>query len=234
MFDREIQLSPLASLAAAAGGSRPHTPGSGRGGRAKTLNEQQFRKVLSFIDRNSSSPEADRLKILLSFGAGLRVCEISGLQVFDVTEPDGKVGNVIHIRPNATKGGKGRSVPMNREVKHAIHIFRRKYPQLEWLAVSDRKGTIRHQAPNALTVWFRKLYIKVGLEGCSSHSGRRTFITQLARQTGFGGDFTLKDVQKVVGHARLDTTDAYIDSSPHVAKLVDRLSGFLGNKAGRA
>jgi integrase/recombinase XerD len=121
---------------------------------------------------------------------------------------------------------------MNREVKHAIHAFRRKYPRSDWLAISDRKGNLRHQSPNALTVWFRKLYIKAGLEGCSSHSGRRTFITQLARKTG--DDFTLKDIQLVVGHARLDTTEAYIDSSPHVEKLVDRLSGFLGNKAGRA
>ena len=130
------------------------------------------------------------------------------------------------------RAGKSRDVPINREVKHAIHLFRRKYPQSDWLAVSDRKGKVRHQKVNALTVWFRKLYINAGLEGCSSHSGRRTFITQLARQTG--NDFTLKDIQRVVGHARLDTTEAYIDGSPHVGKLVDRLSGFLGNKSGRA
>ena len=232
MLDHAITLTSLAAIPASPPMCFANADAARAGGRAKTLNDEQFRTLMSFIDRKSRSPEADRLKVLLSFGAGLRVCEISGLQVFDVIGPDGRIADTIHIRPNATKGRKGREVPINREVKNAIHVFRRKYPQSDWLAVSDRKGKVRHQKVNALTVWFRKLYINAGLEGCSSHSGRRTFITQLARQTG--NDFTLKDIQRVVGHARLDTTEAYIDGSPHVGKLVDRLSGFLGNKSGRA
>jgi integrase/recombinase XerD len=232
MLDAGITLSSLAIIPAAPRPQSAVLVADRTGGRAKTLDAEQFRRLMSHIDQRSRSPEADRLKVLLSFAAGLRVCEISGLQVFDVTGPDGRIADTIHIRANETKGDSGRDVPMNRELKHAIQAFRRKYPQSDWLAISDRKGKIRHQKANALTVWFRKLYINAGLKGCSSHSGRRTFITQLARKVG--NDFTLKDIQRLVGHARLDTTEAYIDGSPHLGKLVDRMSGFLGHKSGRA
>ena len=60
-----------------------------RRGRAKTASKEQLGKLLSFVDRESEVPEADRLKILLSFGSGLRVSEISNLKIFDVTESDG-------------------------------------------------------------------------------------------------------------------------------------------------
>jgi len=68
-------------------------------------------------------------------------------------------------------------------------------------------------------VWFKRLYDRLELEGCSSHSGRRTFITRLARRSGLH-DCSIKDVQNLAGHAHLGTTEAYIEPSPNVARLV--------------
>jgi integrase/recombinase XerD len=47
-------------------------------------------------------------------------------------------------------------------------------------------------------------------EGCSSHSGRRTFITRAARKVSEGGD-SLRDVQQLAGHTSLDMTQRYIE-----------------------
>jgi integrase len=57
--------------------------------------------------------------------------------------------------------------------------------------------------------WFRQTYAGLGFEGCSSHSGRRTFITGAARSVGKSGA-SLRDVQELAGHRSLEQTQAYI------------------------
>jgi len=67
--------------------------------------------------------------------------------------------------------------------------------------------------PGAVSNWFAALYRCVGLTGCSSHSGRRTFITNAARQVHRVGG-CLRDVQLLAGHRSIDMTQRYIDADP--------------------
>jgi integrase/recombinase XerD len=62
----------------------------------------------------------------------------------------------------------------------------------------------------AVTVWFHRLYSGLGMIGCSSHSGRRTFITRAARKISEVGG-SLRDVQQLAGHASLQVTARYIE-----------------------
>jgi integrase/recombinase XerD len=64
--------------------------------------------------------------------------------------------------------------------------------------------------PIAIVCWFARAYRAIGLTGCSSHSGRRTFITRAARLVHRTGG-SLRDVQVLAGHRSLLTTQAYID-----------------------
>ncbi len=60
---------------------------------------------------------------------------------------------------------------------------------------------------------FQRWYRHLGFVGCSSHSGRRTFITNAARKISAVGG-SLRDVQELAGHSNLRTTQRYIDVNP--------------------
>jgi integrase/recombinase XerD len=62
----------------------------------------------------------------------------------------------------------------------------------------------------SIVVWFNRAFQTIGLKGCSSHSGRRTFITRAARVVHHAGG-SLRDVQLLAGHRSILTTQQYID-----------------------
>ena len=64
--------------------------------------------------------------------------------------------------------------------------------------------------PRSVVNWFADLYASTGLDGCSSHSGRRTFITYSARLISRAGG-SLRDVQELAGHRAITTTERYIE-----------------------
>ena len=72
---------------------------------------------------------------------------------------------------------------------------------------SERDGPLQ---AGSVVNWFAALYRTLGLAGCSSHSGRRTFITNAARRVHRAGG-SLRDVQELAGHRSLAMTQRYID-----------------------
>jgi integrase len=64
--------------------------------------------------------------------------------------------------------------------------------------------------PLSIVIWFARAYKALGLDGCSSHSGRRTFITRAARVVHKAGG-SLRDVQLPAGHRSIQTPQRYID-----------------------
>ena len=77
--------------------------------------------------------------------------------------------------------------------------------------------------PTAVAVWFHDLYTRrMGWEGYSSHSGRRTFATNAARKaTTVGG--SLRDVQDLLGHASINTTQRYLEPSSEAKRRLVEL-----------
>ena len=60
---------------------------------------------------------------------------------------------------------------------------------------STRGGCLR---PTSVVNWVATLFAEIGYQGCSSHSGRRTFITSVARNIHRTG-CSLRDVRRCVG-----------------------------------
>jgi integrase/recombinase XerD len=89
----------------------------------------------------------------------------------------------------------------------------------------DAKDRIIHSerdagmSAGAVQVWFHRLYAELGFNGASSHSGRRTFITSVAKKIVTAGG-SLKDVQELAGHASLSTTQRYIEGDSEAKRRV--------------
>jgi len=66
---------------------------------------------------------------------------------------------------------------------------------------------------------FRGWYSDLGLAGCSSPSGRRTFLTMAAQKISLVGG-SLRDVQSLAGHKSLQTTQRYIEVNTEAQRKV--------------
>jgi integrase len=189
------------------------------GRRAKILSSTDVDDLLIFASC-TRNPLRNRVIVLLSAKAGLRAHEIASLTWDMVVGPTGQIGGVIELRDTAAKNGSGRMIPMHRDLRCALENLRRVAAQSECVVTSERG---RAMTPSSIVVWFNRAFKNIGLKGCSSHSGRRTFVTRAARIVHKAGG-SLRDVQLLAGHRSIETTQRYIDGDTDVQrKLVSLL-----------
>jgi integrase len=192
----------------------------GLGKQAKTLTKGQIEAALACL-ATTRSPERNRLIFLLSAKAGLRAKEIAGLTWRMTNDSSGDIGRTICLFDSASKGKSGRIVPLNDDVRTALVDYRKAvlHSAGEFVISTQRSP---HTSPQAIVNMFHCWYRHLGFFGCSSHSGRRTFITGAARKiSGVGG--SLRDAQILAGHSNLQTTQRYIDQDADAQKKVVQL-----------
>ena len=176
------------------------------GKQAKTVAPATLRKMLAYC-RTTRQPGRDKVIVLLSVKAGLRACEIAGLQWAMVTDEKGGIGDLINIQNSIAKKGHGRCIPMHGDLREALTALWKVRRSDEHIIASNRGGSLR---ANSVVNFFVAMCDELGIDGCSSHSGRRTFITTAARNVHRAGG-SLRDVQMLAGHASIETTQRYID-----------------------
>ena len=177
------------------------------GKQAKILSDTDVQDLL-FYASTSRYPQRNIVIVLLSIKAGLRAGEIAKLTWDLVLDSRGEVGTVIELRDHAAKKQSGRLIPIHLGLRRALMEWRSMTGSTGPVIRSERSGGAMR--PISVVMWFAAAYRARGLEGCSSHSGRRTFITRAARVVHKAGG-SLRDVQLLAGHRSLKTTERYID-----------------------
>lgn len=183
------------------------------GKQAKIISSAQINALLTFASE-SRCPARNRLIVLLSVKAGLRAGEIANLTWDMVLTPNGAVGMVIELRDWAAKNKSGRSIPLHPELWNALSDWHQFSDGAGPVIRSERGGAMR---PVSIVNWFASAYRASGFQGCSSHSGRRTFITRAARLVYKAGG-SLRDVQLLAGHRSIQTTQRYIEGDSDVQR----------------
>jgi len=187
---------------------------------AKTLTAEELRRVLDYTATRKHSVR-NRALVLMSFYSGCRVGELSSLTYTDVVDDEGKVRDEIRLKAENTKTKEARVVFVNAKLKKELQQYANTYKpintQLKFF-YSQKRRSNGYNA-NTLTQFFHYLYNRAGVFGASSHSGRRTFITNLANK-GVG----VRLLASLAGHRNISTTQAYIDVNDdmkrHAVELV--------------
>lgn len=179
---------------------------------AKTLNERELQRLLDFV-KTTKSPARNRAILLLTHLAGMRIGEVAAIRVCDVLASDGTVREEINLSAAQTKGNRSRCVLLNERIQVELATY------VRTVRVRDPKqalfATQRSAAftANSLTQVVNGIYKHAGLDGCSSHSGRRGFLTNLAEM-----GVSVRVMMALAGHANMATTQRYIDLRPGVLR----------------
>jgi integrase len=182
------------------------------GRQAKLISSAVQHRMLTHVQRHSRTPARDRVMILLSVRAGLRAAEIAKITWPMVLDARGHIGDMLVVTDHIAKKRGGRRIPLHADLCAALaDLWRQRVFADGPIVRSMRGGAMK---PNSIVNWFVALFAALDIDGCSSHSGRRTFITQAARNVHRAG-CSLRDVQLLAGHRSIETTQQYIDGDTH-------------------
>jgi integrase/recombinase XerD len=185
---------------------------------AKSLTEGEIRRLLAVVAQGRNAAR-NRIMVLLTFYAGMRVGEVAALKWKNVLNPDNSITNEIRLKPEQTKGKHARTIMISERLRKELAIYAESQKRIE-----PDKPFIYSQRTregfnsNTLSQEFKTLYQKAGLLGATSHSGRRTFITTLA-QKGVG----VRVLMALAGHRNITTTQLYIDVNDEMKRIAVNL-----------
>ena len=175
---------------------------------AKTLTKEELDRVLEYV-KTRRYAQRDRALILISYYSGLRVGEIALLRMMDVIHPDGTIKDEIRLSAAQTKGGHPRTVFVSQKLKVELMAYLEtrlvRRPEIPFFHTDKRLGF----SANSLCQWYFWAYRGAGISGASSHSGRRSFITELANK-----NISVRVLAGLAGHKSIAVTQKYIDLNP--------------------
>ena len=174
---------------------------------AKTLNSDEIRKVLDYVATRKHS-ERNRAMIFTIFNTGMRVSEVANLRFKDVVDSEGAVKREIRLSAEDTKTKEARIVFVNDKLHKELTRYVKLYKPLNTNVkfFYSQKRASDGYSPNTLAQFFHYLFNRAGIAGASSHSGRRSFITNLANK-GVG----VRVIMGLSGHRALSSVQCYID-----------------------
>ena len=115
----------------------------------------------------------------------------------------------------------GGKVFISKELKNALEELRSERNVKSDYVVTSERG--EKMSAQSITNHFHSFYKRLGFEGASGHSGRRTAITNAARKISSVGG-SMRDVQSFARHASLTTTQRYVQVSEDALRaLADKI-----------
>lgn len=174
---------------------------------AKTLTTEELEHVLAYIATRSYALR-NRVMLLTGMWSGMRVGEIASLRMGDVMNANGTVKAEIRLTADQTKGRHPRTVFLPQKLRDDLQDYlalrESKHMTDPLFVTAGRKAF----SANGMTQHFFWLFKRAGVDGASSHSMRRTFITTLAAK-GIG----IRVLASLAGHRSFQVTMKYIDAS---------------------
>lgn len=182
---------------------------------------EEFKRLLKTVSV-SNHAKRDTLLILLSYGCGLRAIELAGLKVSDVIATDGSI--IESVLLHRTKGDIKRNMYLvDKKIKSALLDYleeRKSHAHKKRVVFSHSQPLFLSQKNGAFTNLtiarrFENIYKMAGIIGATSHSGRRTFATNLIEK-----GLDIKSVSILMGHSNIQSTADYVQDNPERLKRI--------------
>jgi len=185
---------------------------------AKTLTSVEVKRILDFIALKKHAAR-NRAMFLTTLYAGLRVGEVAALRYMDVLGVDDEIRDEIRLDASVTKNNEARTVFVNAKLRKELQYYISVTP---YQNLADKLFYTQKNegfTANTLTQFFHYLYRSAHIDGATSHSGRRTFITTLANK-----GVSVRLLASLVGHKNISTTQCYIDVNDDMKRLAVELA----------
>jgi integrase/recombinase XerD len=182
---------------------------------AKVLTEEEVEKVLRFT-ANTKHSLRNRTLVITSFASGMRAKELASLRYKDVVNADGTIKSEIRLSAEQTKGSDSRTVYISTKLQQDLlhYVKGTHFSSIDDKFFQTQKSNSKKGfTPNTLCQFFHYLYKRAGIDGASSHSGRRTMATRLCER-----GTNLRLVMEVLGHKNLSTTQKYLSVNVNMLK----------------
>ena len=181
-------------------------------GKSRVLTSSEFKRVVN-MQKSNKHGIRNTCCLYISYFLGLRAKEIASLRISSFVDTSGNLKKEVLLKRNMTKNSVQRRCYLtNDKLKKVVTEYlelRKKtntYHLDATLILSQKRCAF---TPDTMQKLFGRMYRAVGLDGASSHSGRRTFATKLIEN-----GVALTNVQKLLGHKNVQTTTLYIQENP--------------------
>ena len=172
---------------------------------AKTLTPVEIEQMLAYIATRRFAMR-NRVMFLMGLWSGVRVASIANLLVGDVMNEDGTVKAEVRLTGTKIKGGKPQTVFLPQKLQTELQRYCDARRVTDLMQVLFVTAGAKAFSANVLAQHFFWLYKKAGIAGASSHSGRRSFITNLASK-----GISVRVLASLAGHRSIAVTQRYID-----------------------
>jgi integrase/recombinase XerD len=187
---------------------------------AKSLTAAELERVQQYL---LTQPFAQRnhCMLQLTVTAGLRVSEVAALTVADVLNTNGTVKAEIYLDRHRTKHGHSRTVFLNSRMQAELAqwVVQRQHLGADAVLFHTQRGPRKGFTANTLAQQFYWWYKRAGVDGASSHSGRKTFLTSLAAQ-----GVSVFVLAALAGHKSISTTQRYVTVNDDVKRRAVELA----------
>lgn len=174
-----------------------------RHGRAKVFSQAEIQLLFS---QGLTLPR-DRTLCAVMLYTACRVNEAVTLKTLDVFDSKGKVRPELIIRKGNTKGKLAtRTIPVLEDLKRFLEHYQP--PSRQGFLFPGRHNH-GHLHPDSASWLLREACKRVGIEGASTHSFRRTALTQMSN-----AGIPLRIIQEVSGHRNLEQLQRYLEVEP--------------------
>ena len=160
---------------------------------AKTLTKVELKRLFDVTRSCSRYAERDLTMLQLTHYYGMRLGEVAALRIADVVDENYKVQSEIVLATAITKSKRARRIfvprQMHRQLQRYVNTLSLTLTPDTYLFSTQKQS---HFTANTAAKHLQRLYTQAAISGATSHSGRRTWLTELSSK-GVGGACASRD-----------------------------------------